>query len=163
MFIMKRVFQILSGLFGKNSSPPTPTPTPEIILITPDDIPVVTRPVVSRTIVYPPTPVEEKKMSSITPDLLLQFAPALGSDAGIVADILNASEVVGTPLRLAHFLAQAGHESILFSATTEKFELLCQRFGEYLAQSFTVQGVILRPDDICLTHWRTDCIANLKQ
>lgn len=119
MSIMKRVLQILSGLFGKNSSTPTPTPTPEIILITPDDIPVVTRPVVSRTIVYPPTPVEEKKMSSITPDLLLQFAPALGSDAGIVADILNASEVVGTPLRLAHFLAQAGHESILFSATTE--------------------------------------------
>lgn len=61
---------------------------------------------------------EVKVINKLTPELLLQFAPSLGNNVTELVQILNDSSV-NTPLRLAHFLAQVAHESVLFSKTTE--------------------------------------------
>lgn len=61
----------------------------------------------------------ETMSNTLTPELLQKFAPKLGAaNAAILVEILNKSEV-NTPLRQAHFLAQAAHESLLFSITKE--------------------------------------------
>ncbi|QDJ96442.1 chitinase [Xanthomonas phage Xoo-sp13] len=58
-------------------------------------------------------------MSILTKELLLKFAPKLPADAAdVIVKAISASKV-NTPLRIAHFLAQAAHESTLFSKTTE--------------------------------------------
>lgn len=106
---MQKLLNLLANLLPKKGSPSiivVPTETPKAPVLPP----IVT-----------PSPIieEEESMALVTPQLLLEFAPKLGDKAEIVADILNESKSVNTPLRLAHFLAQAGHESALFSITTE--------------------------------------------
>ena len=65
------------------------------------------------------TPIKEATMSGLlTEETLVAFAPALKNTAAELVEILNASPI-NTPLRQAHFLAQAAHESTLFSKTTE--------------------------------------------
>ena len=67
-----------------------------------------------------PSPIPDTPMTNkpCTPEILSTFAPALARQAAVLSDILNNS-VVNTPLRLAHFLAQTGHESGRFTITTE--------------------------------------------
>lgn len=67
------------------------------------------------------SPLEEReyKMSLVTPDILLEFAPRLGNKAITLSNVLNESSVITTELRLAHFLAQVGHESNYFNSTVE--------------------------------------------
>lgn len=64
-------------------------------------------------------PIRESSMSVLTKEILLKFAPKLAPDAAdVIVTAINASKV-NTPLRVAHFLAQAAHESTLFTTTTE--------------------------------------------
>lgn len=66
----------------------------------------------------PLTTMESVMALTLTPELLTQFAPVLRNDAAMLVNILNNSNI-NTPLRQAHFLAQAAHESVLFAKTTE--------------------------------------------
>lgn len=81
------------------------------------------------------TPIKEERMSNLlTPQTLIQFAPSLAPHAEELVKILNSS-VLNTPLRQAHFLAQAAHESVKFSKTTENMnysaEGLANTFKKY--------------------------------
>lgn len=67
-------------------------------------------------------------MGIVTPDILTKFAPILSPHAVELAAILNASSI-NTKLRLAHFLAQAGHESGLFKTTTENLNYSANALG----------------------------------
>ncbi len=107
---MAKLLEWFTGLFKKTPIPTVTQTVPPVVMTTP---PVVT------PVTTPEVITEEPTVSLITPELLLQFAPALGDKAADVAKILNESSIVNTPLRLAHFLAQAAHESGLFSVTTE--------------------------------------------
>lgn len=82
-----------------------------------------------------PTPLKETKMGIVTPEILIQFAPALKNDAAKLADILNASSI-NTKLRLAHFLAQAGHESGLFTIVTENLNYSADALGSVFKKYF---------------------------
>lgn len=78
---------------------------------------------------------EEPTMSIITPQILTQFAPTLSNNAEQLATILNDSNI-NTKLRLAHFLAQAGHESALFSLTTENLNYSADGLGRVFKKYF---------------------------
>lgn len=78
---------------------------------------------------------EEPAMGIVTPEILTQFAPALAADAVELAAILNASNV-NTKLRLAHFLAQAAHESGLFSITVENLNYSATALGSVFKKYF---------------------------
>ncbi len=71
----------------------------------------------------------------LTADLLRQFAPTLGSNAEELVKILNESDC-NTPLRQAHFLAQAAHESVLFAKTTENMNYSADGLGKIFPKYF---------------------------
>lgn len=78
---------------------------------------------------------KEPTMGVVTAQILTQFAPALAKNAEELAAILNASNV-NTKLRVAHFLAQAGHESALFSVTTENLNYSADALGRVFKKYF---------------------------
>lgn len=87
----------------------------------------------------------------LTPDLLRQFAPSLGSAADELVAILNKSNC-NTPLRQAHFLAQAAHESVGFAKTTENMnystEGLRTTFGKYFPTAAIREEYARKPEKI---------------
>ena len=97
------------------------------------------------------TPIKETTMGIATAQILTQFAPKLASDAETLAEILNASQI-NTQLRLAHFLAQAGHESALFSVTTENLnysaDALGRVFKKYFGTAALQQAYARQPEKI---------------
>lgn len=89
----------------------------------------------------PKVPVEDKPMAqTLTADLLRQFAPSLGSNAEALVKILNESDC-NTPLRQAHFLAQAAHESVLFSKTTENMNYSAEGLGRIFPKYFQTPAI----------------------
>lgn len=74
-------------------------------------------------------------MGVVTAKILTDFAPALAKDAEALAAILNASNV-NTKLRVAHFLAQAAHESGLFTVTTENLNYSADALGKTFKKYF---------------------------
>lgn len=100
----------------------------------------------------PPYFEKEAPMSGLlTPDLLRQFAPSLGPVADELVALLNKSEC-NTPLRQAHFLAQAAHESVGFAKTTENMnysaEGLRATFGKYFPTPAIRQEYARKPEKI---------------
>lgn len=94
---------------------------------------------------------KEPTMGIVTAQILTQFAPALSKNAEALAAILNASSV-NTKLRVAHFLAQAGHESALFSVTTENLnysaDALGRVFKKYFPTAALQQQYARKPEQI---------------
>lgn len=87
-----------------------------------------------RPLIPEPT-IEDITMSIITPEILTRFAPALAPNAKELATIINASSI-NTPLRLAHFLAQAAHESTMFRSTTENLNYSATALGAVFGKYF---------------------------
>lgn len=90
-------------------------------------------------------------MGLVTAKILTDFAPALAKDAEALAAILNASNV-NTKLRVAHFLAQAAHESGLFTVTTENLNYsadgLGKTFKKYFPTTALQQQYARKPEQI---------------
>ncbi len=83
----------------------------------------------------------------LTQEILLQIAP--GAKADVVAALLQLEPVlhdkyeINTPLRMAHFLAQTGHESAGFTATVEnlnyRVQALTATFGSRITAAQAAQ------------------------
>ena len=78
---------------------------------------------------------EDNTMGIVTAKILTDFAPALAKDADTLAAILNASKI-NTKLRLAHFLAQAAHESGKFTVTRENLNYSAASLGAVFKKYF---------------------------
>ncbi len=90
-------------------------------------------------------------MGVVSAQILSQFAPALTNNANELAAILNSSNV-NTKLRVAHFLAQAGHESAQFSIVTENLnyssDALGKVFKKYFPTASLQQQYARKPEQI---------------
>lgn len=76
----------------------------------------------------------------LTVQTLTSFAPALAKHAPELVAILNSS-TINTPLRQAHFLAQAAHESALFSKTTENMNYSAVGLRDYFSRHFPTEAI----------------------
>lgn len=136
---------IINFFKPKPAVPPVVTPSLDIVTWPTVNAVIPTITPTPTKVIFPPTSpnrlVEKEDNSAmyLTPSILLQFAPSLGASASILVNILNGSAVVDTPLRLAHFLAQTGHESALFSISVENMNYSEQGLSQYFSKYFPTQ------------------------
>jgi putative chitinase len=95
---------------------------------------------------------DSSKSSLITLDQFKKFSPKVSdADAKIIVDVLNNGRLK-TKLEVAHFIAQAAHESTMFTRTTENMnysaEGLKATFGKYFQTDAIRNQYARKPEQI---------------